>query len=80
MIVAKKRIDPTFGQRLRHLREERGWTQGQLGERAGMMYQMVARLERGEREPVWGTVLKLAAALGVDVGSFTAEAGDTQSD
>lgn len=72
-VAKKKQIDPTFGRRLRALREERGWTQTVLGERAGMGYQEVARIERGEREPTWGTVRKLASALEVTPDSFLAE-------
>lgn len=72
-VAKKKQIDPAFGQRLRALREERGWTQAALGERAGMGYQEVARIERGEREPTWGTVRKLATALEVTPDSFLAD-------
>jgi transcriptional regulator with XRE-family HTH domain len=54
-----------FGQRLRELRERAGLTQGQLAERAGMHRQGIAKLELGEREPLWSTVQALAEALGV---------------
>jgi len=66
----KKEIDPTFGRRLRALRNEKGWTLAQLGTKAGMAYQDVARLERAEREPTWGTILKLAGALDVSLDEF----------
>ena len=46
----KKDIDPTFGRRLRALREAKGWTQAQLGEKVGMMFQNIARLEREVRD------------------------------
>jgi len=70
MAFVAKKVDPTFGRRLRELREAKGWTQAQLAERVGFHYQNVARLERGEREPVWGTALKLAEALGVTLDAF----------
>ena len=72
-VAKKKQIDPTFGKRLRELRKAKGWTLAQLGERAEMMFQDVARLERSDREPVWSTVLRLAAALEVTPDAFLAD-------
>jgi len=69
-VAKRKTIDPAFGRRLRELREQAGLTQAQLGERAGMLYQTVAKLERAEREPTWQTFIKLADALGVDLNTF----------
>jgi transcriptional regulator with XRE-family HTH domain len=60
----------TFGPRLRELREGAGLTQAQLAARAGMHRQGVVKLERGEREPAWGTVLALMKALGVPCTAF----------
>jgi transcriptional regulator with XRE-family HTH domain len=59
-----------FGHRLRELRERAGLTQRQLAERAGMHRQGVAKLELGEREPSWSTLLALAGGLGVDLNAF----------
>lgn len=63
----KKQIDPTLGKRLRELREAKELTLVALGELAGMGYQEIARIERGEREPTWTTALRLADALGVSL-------------
>jgi transcriptional regulator with XRE-family HTH domain len=62
-----------FGARLRQLREAAGLTQEQLGERAGMPYQSIAKYERGAVEPTWPNVVKLAKALGVEPNDFQAE-------
>jgi transcriptional regulator with XRE-family HTH domain len=59
-----------FGVRLRTMREAAGLTQAQLGERAGMMRSVLARLELGMREPTWPTVLALSAALGCEPNDF----------
>lgn len=72
-VARKKEIDKSFGRRLRALREERNMTQAQLGEAAGMGYQEVSRIERGEREPTWGIIRKLADALDVTPDSFLPE-------
>jgi transcriptional regulator with XRE-family HTH domain len=67
-----------FGNRLRELREAAGLTQRQLAEQAGLHLQGVVKLERGEREPAWSTLLALAKALGVSVAAF-AEKATTQA-
>jgi transcriptional regulator with XRE-family HTH domain len=64
-----------FGPRLRELRERAGLTQVQLAEKAGLHPQGVIKLERGEREPAWGTVLALMDALGVSCQAFLEEPG-----
>jgi transcriptional regulator with XRE-family HTH domain len=64
-----------FGPRLKELREAAGLTQSQLAERAGLHRQGIVKLERGEREPAWGTVLALMDALGVSCQAFLEEPG-----
>jgi transcriptional regulator with XRE-family HTH domain len=59
--------------RLRELRGRAGLTQGQLAEKAGVKRDAVARWEAGKREPSWGNVLALCAALGVSCEAFTQE-------
>jgi transcriptional regulator with XRE-family HTH domain len=63
-----------FGGRLRELREAAGLTQGQLAERADLHVQAVVKLERGEREPAWGTVISLCDALAVSCDEFRKQA------
>lgn len=55
---------PTFGQRLRALREAGGWSQEELAQRAGVSTDAVSSLERGTRShPYPATVRALAEAL-----------------
>jgi transcriptional regulator with XRE-family HTH domain len=73
-MAGRGEFGPTgFGGRLRAAREGKNWTQQQLAEAASTHVNTIARLERGEQEPAWPLVLKLAAALGVDCTAF---AGD----
>ena len=44
-------------------RMERGWSQGELGRRAGLSRETVCRLEREVERPSWITVVRLARAL-----------------
>ena len=58
------------GEAVRRARQERGWTQKELAERAGLSPNYVARLERGELGPSLYVASELCAALGIDVGSL----------
>ncbi len=58
----------TFGERLKQLREARGWSQRELAERSGVPYFTIYRCERGTHdEPRVGMAAKLARALGVSL-------------
>jgi transcriptional regulator with XRE-family HTH domain len=68
-----KPIESTgFAARLKALREAKGMSQQQLADAAGLNVGGVTKIEQGQREPGWSTVLKLAAALDVDCTAFTA--------
>lgn len=55
-----------WGDVVRRLREERGWTQAQLAQRAGLDQSQVSKIEGGAREgATFETVGKIADALGV---------------
>lgn len=56
----------TFGQRLKRTRERRLMTLRELGQRAGVSWTHLVKLERGQHHPKPNTVKKLAAALDVD--------------
>lgn len=54
------------GTRVRALREERGWSRGDLADRAQLHINAVGMIERGERaDPHSSTIAALAYALGV---------------
>lgn len=55
----------TFGQEIRRLRLERGWSQEILGEHAGLHRNYVGGVERGERNLGLDNILALAAAFEV---------------
>ena len=54
------------GQRLRELRVEQALTLRALGERSGVAYDTINKLELGRRPAHASTIRKLADALGVE--------------
>jgi transcriptional regulator with XRE-family HTH domain len=54
------------GQRLRELRVERALSLRALGERSGVAYDTINKLELGQRPARLSTIRKLADALGVE--------------
>lgn len=76
-------IDPEefaalVGERIRLARQERGWTQVELAEAAGLSSNYVARLERGELGPSLFVACKLAEAFGLNVDALVGP-GEQQS-
>lgn len=59
-----------FGERLKRLRDEVGWTQAQLAEAAGLHLRAITKLENGVNEPGWATVIALARALEITPDAF----------
>lgn len=54
-----------FGEKLRSLREQQGWSQEKLAGKGGLDRTYVGSVERGERNIALINICKLAKALGV---------------
>ena len=52
-----------LGENLRRLRKEKGWTQHELAERAGIKLTHISTLEKVESDPKLSTIIKLIGAL-----------------
>lgn len=59
-----------FGKHLRKLREEKGWTQEELADKAGMHFTYIGQIERGIRNPSLINLERLAKALKIDAGKL----------
>ena len=54
-----------LGRRIRYLRNRRGITQEQLGDKADVNYKYLGAIERGEKNPATDNLAKIAGALDV---------------
>jgi len=68
--VATRSVKSRFGSRLRQLRDERGYSQEALAERAGLHRNYVGGVERGERNVALENIVKLAKALSIKPGDL----------
>lgn len=59
-------------EKLHRLRQARGLTQGQVGEKASVSVAAVAQIEKGLKEPKVNTLSALAGALNKNIGYFFA--------
>jgi transcriptional regulator with XRE-family HTH domain len=62
-LTKKPDLQKRFGANLRAARSKAGLTQATLGERCGLHRSEISLLERGEREPRLGTIVKLSSIL-----------------
>lgn len=56
-----------FGERLETVRERKKLTRAMLAEKAGTHYDVILKLENGERRPSLATMCKIADALDIKV-------------
>ena len=61
---------PALGQAIRELRGKRGKSLQELAPKAGITFGTLSLIERGEANPTWETVKRLAGALGVSVAEL----------
>jgi len=65
------RVSQRIGPALRELRRREGLTLTELAERCGLKHTLLSRIEQGQRDVTLQTLMRLSAALGVDVTYFT---------
>jgi transcriptional regulator with XRE-family HTH domain len=66
----EKDVGKTFGQKVRDLRRERGFSQEELAARAGVHRTYLGGIERGERNPSLKNIAAIANALGVRLSNL----------
>lgn len=56
-----------LSKRIRALRTTKGFTQQKLGEKAVIDYKFLGQIERGEKNPTFKTLVKIAEALDIEL-------------
>ncbi|MBI1176399.1 helix-turn-helix domain-containing protein [bacterium] len=64
---------------LREEREKRGFSMNGVAQRAGLSHSIVSLVERDLRNPTLDTLLRIAEAIGVDLGEVIIRAGRAAS-
>jgi DNA-binding XRE family transcriptional regulator len=54
-----------FGIHIRHLREDKGWSQQKLAEESDLAKQTIQRLEWGQYNPTLGVIISISKALDI---------------
>jgi transcriptional regulator with XRE-family HTH domain len=65
---------PALGRVVRQLRKERDLTQAEVARAMDVDPSVISHLELGHSNPAWGSMKRLAAALGVTVADLAAQA------
>jgi transcriptional regulator with XRE-family HTH domain len=78
-VAAKDPIQLRLGHALRSVRAERGLTQEQLSEAAGLHPTYISDIERGARNPSWKALVQLCAGLGVPTAALAVAYDETSS-
>ena len=65
-----KKIRKAFGERVRTLRKERGFSQEEFGHECGLHRTYMGDIERGERNISIDNIAKIAAALNIPIFSL----------
>ena len=71
--MAEEELSRRFGELVRRLRRERGYSQEQFSFRVGLHQTYVSSVERGERNVTIGTADRIARALGTSLAGLFAE-------
>lgn len=66
----KKELLVRFGERIKNLRKERGWSQERFAEETGFHRTYIGMIERGERNPSLINVNVFAEALGINISEL----------
>ena len=69
---------PGLGRAIKRLRTERGLSQEEVGLRAEIHPTWISHIESGRNNPAWGSVRRIAAALGVRLSELAALAEELE--
>jgi transcriptional regulator with XRE-family HTH domain len=70
--MPNKDILETFGDRVRELRKEAGWSQDEFAEEADLDRTYIGGIERGERNLALRNIKRITDALGITIAELMA--------
>lgn len=70
MPLTPEQADAAVAAQLRAERARRDWTQAELAGRAGLHYNTIHRIEKGQRGMSLAQLYAICGALGIDPGEF----------
>jgi transcriptional regulator with XRE-family HTH domain len=73
MVVADQTQEIRVGEKIRELREQKGLSLQEMGERAGYSSALISQIENHFISPPLGAMIRIAKALEVKVGAFFGE-------
>jgi transcriptional regulator with XRE-family HTH domain len=71
--MAEEELAKRFGELVRRLRQEKGYSQEEFSFRVGLHQTYVSSVERGERNVTIGTADRIAKALGTTLANLFGE-------
>jgi transcriptional regulator with XRE-family HTH domain len=63
----KESSDVLLGRGIRNIRTLKGWTQQELGNQADVNYKFIGEIERGQQNPSFNVLVKIASALEIEL-------------
>jgi transcriptional regulator with XRE-family HTH domain len=76
MAIDAKPFKTAFAKVLREARDQAGFTQNKLAERAGYEVVFMSNLESGRYQPTLTSLLSIESALGLDAGELSRRTRD----
>lgn len=76
--MAEETLAKRFGELVRRLRQERGYSQEEFSFRVGLHQTYISSVERGERNVTIGTADRIAKALGISLSGLFKELEQVQ--
>jgi len=71
-------LNQHLGQRLKHLRQGRGWSLDALAKLSGVSRSMISEIERERANPTLAVTVRIAHAFGMGLGEFVELPADSQ--